>query len=144
MRKVIPLNHFPVFVRVRIQAPHVFVQKLIPNNFPPCIDFCAGGTHHYKRRCKRGNPHGTITNENLEILFCFRFRNGKANNVLQIFFRMCFRNDHVGHAQATTAGHAYKKNYNPRDSPSLLLLYFTKEKILNPGICIFCRSYLSL
>ena len=50
----------------------------------------------------------TITNENLEILFGFRFRNGKANKFPQIFFRICFGSDHVGHAQATTAGHTYK------------------------------------
>ena len=49
-----------------------------------------------------------ITNENLEILFCFRFRNGKANKFPQIFFRICFRNGHVGHAQATAAGHTYE------------------------------------
>ena len=49
-----------------------------------------------------------ITNKNLEICFRIRFRNGKANKFPQIFFRICFRNDHVGHAQATTAGHAYK------------------------------------
>ena len=49
-----------------------------------------------------------VTNENLEILCRFRFRNGKANKFPQIFFRICFRNDHVGHAQATTAGHPCK------------------------------------
>ena len=49
-----------------------------------------------------------ITNENLEILFRFRFRNGKANKFPQIFFCICFRNGRVGHAQATTAGHAYE------------------------------------
>ena len=27
MRKVIPQKYFPVFARVRIQAPHVFEQK---------------------------------------------------------------------------------------------------------------------
>ena len=52
----------------------------------------------------------TITNENLGILFRFRFRNGKANKFPQIFFCICFRNDHVGHAQATTAGPAYEIN----------------------------------
>ena len=52
----------------------------------------------------------TITNENLEILFCFRFRNGKANKFPQIIFRFRFRNDHVGHAQATTAGLTYEIN----------------------------------
>ena len=51
-----------------------------------------------------------ITNENLEILFRFRFRNGKPNKLPQIFFRICFRNDHVGHTRATTEGHAYETN----------------------------------
>ena len=36
-----------------------------------------------------------ITNENLEILFCFRFRNGKASKFLKFFFRICFRNDQI-------------------------------------------------
>ena len=62
-----------------------------------------------------------ITNENLEILFRFRFRNGKANKFPQICFRICFRNGHVGHTQATTAGHTYKINLNPRDFLSLSL-----------------------
>ena len=51
-----------------------------------------------------------ITNENQEILFRFRFRNGKANKIPQIFFHICFCNDHVGHAQVITAGHAYEIN----------------------------------
>ena len=51
-----------------------------------------------------------ITNENLEILLRFRIRNGKANKFFQIFFRVCFCNDYVGQAQATTAGHAYEIN----------------------------------
>ena len=60
-----------------------------------------------------GRDDGTIrtemiTNENLEIFFRFRFRNGKANKFAQIFFRFRFRNDHVGHAQARTAGHTYE------------------------------------
>ena len=63
----------------------------------------------------------TITNENLEILFHFRFRNGKTNEFSQIFFRFRFRNDHVGHAQATTAGLTYEINSNPRDFLSLSL-----------------------
>ena len=49
-----------------------------------------------------------ITNENQEILLCFRFCNGKANKFRQSFFRICFRNGHVGHAQATTTGHTYE------------------------------------
>ena len=52
----------------------------------------------------------TITNENLEILFRFCFRNGKPNKSPQIFFHFRFRNDHVGHAQATTAGLTYEIN----------------------------------
>ena len=63
-----------------------------------------------------------ITNKNLEICFRIRFRNGKAANKFpQIFFRFCFRNDHVGHAQATTAGHTYEINLNPGDFLSLSL-----------------------
>ena len=40
--------------------------------------------------------------------FCFHSRNGKAPQLPQIFFRICFRNDH-GHARATKAGHTYEK-----------------------------------
>ena len=40
--------------------------------------------------------------------FRFRLCNGKASKFSQIFFRICFCSDHVGYAQATTAGHAYK------------------------------------
>ena len=60
-----------------------------------------------------------ITNKNLEICFRIRFRHGKANEFPQIFFRICFRNDHVGEAQATTTGHAYEIKLNPGDSLSL-------------------------
>ena len=49
-----------------------------------------------------------ITNENLEILLCFRFRNGKANKFPQILFRICFRNGHVGQMKDTTTGHTYE------------------------------------
>ena len=59
----------------------------------------------------------TITNENLEILFRFRFRNGNANKFSQIFFRICFRNYCVGHAQATTAG------YTPNHVRAKLLVF---------------------
>ena len=55
----------------------------------------------------------TITNESLETLFPFRFRNGKANRFPQIFFRIRFRNDHVGDAQATTASHTYEIILSP-------------------------------
>ena len=44
MREMIPQKYFPVFARVRIQAPHVFAQKLIPQElFPACIGFVPGG-----------------------------------------------------------------------------------------------------
>ena len=37
--------HSPVFARVRIQAPHVLAQKLIPQGcFPACIGFVPGST----------------------------------------------------------------------------------------------------
>ena len=62
-----------------------------------------------------------ITNKNLEICFRIRFRNGKANKLPRIFFRICFCNDHVGQAQATTEGHAYEINQNPGDFLSLSL-----------------------
>ena len=46
MRKMIPQKYFPVFARVRIQAPHVFAQKLIPQEFfPACIGFVPGGKY---------------------------------------------------------------------------------------------------
>ena len=63
----------------------------------------------------------SATNEHLEMLFPFRFRNGKAQTFPQMFFRFHFRNDHVGHAQATTAGLTYEINENPRDFLSLSL-----------------------
>ena len=59
--------------------------------------------------CPQNTIHTKIiTNKNLEICFRIRFRNGKVNKFPQIFFRSSFRNDHVGHAQATIAGHAYE------------------------------------
>ena len=56
-----------------------------------------------------------ITIKDLEICFRIRFRIGKANKLPQIFFRICFRNGHVGYTQATATGHAYEINYNPGD-----------------------------
>ena len=45
MQKMISQKYFPVFARKRIQAPHVFAQKLIPRDFfPACIGFVPGGT----------------------------------------------------------------------------------------------------
>ena len=44
MQKTTPQKYFPVFARVRIQAPHVFADKLIPQeDFPACIGFVPGG-----------------------------------------------------------------------------------------------------
>ena len=38
-------KNVPVFARVRIQAPHLFVQKYIPQYFyPACIGFVPGVT----------------------------------------------------------------------------------------------------
>ena len=43
-RGIAPQKYFPVFVRVRIQAPHVFAPKLIPQEmFPACIGSLRGG-----------------------------------------------------------------------------------------------------
>ena len=77
----------------------------------------------------------TITNEDLRSFSRFRFRNGKAlpKNPPD-FFRRCFRHEHVGHAQATTASHNYKKKtYNfPEISLRLHFRIRQREKILNP------------
>ena len=44
MQKMTPQKYFSVFARVRIQAPHVFTKKLIPQEFfPACIGFVPGG-----------------------------------------------------------------------------------------------------
>ena len=56
-------------------------------------------------------------------------------------FRICFRKDHVGQAQATTAGHTYQNNQIPE-----IFFRFCNPKernILNPGIFIFftCNSF---
>ena len=50
-----------------------------------------------------------ITDNKSGDLVRFRFRNGMTNQFPQIFFRVCLCSDHVGHAQATTAGHTYEK-----------------------------------
>ena len=43
MRNMIPHKYFPVFVRVRIQAPDVFAQKIITQEFfPACIGSVPG------------------------------------------------------------------------------------------------------
>ena len=44
VQKMTPQKYFPVFARVRIQAPHVFAKKLVPQEFfPACIGFVPGG-----------------------------------------------------------------------------------------------------
>ena len=44
MQKMTPQKYFSVFARVRIQTPHVFAEKLIPQDFfPVCIGFVPGG-----------------------------------------------------------------------------------------------------
>ena len=44
MQKMTPQKYFPVFARVRIQALHVFAEKLIPQEIlPACIGFVPGG-----------------------------------------------------------------------------------------------------
>ena len=43
MWKMSPQKYFPVFARVRIQAPHAFAQKLVPQDFfLACIGFVPG------------------------------------------------------------------------------------------------------
>ena len=45
MQKMTPQKYFPVFARVRIQVPHAFAKKLIPQEFfPACIGFVPGGS----------------------------------------------------------------------------------------------------
>ena len=77
-----------------------FFEKFILETFFVSNNFVSEGTIRTEM----------ITNENLEILFCFRFRNGKTNKFPQIVFRICFCIDHVGYVQDTTAGHAYGIN----------------------------------
>ena len=55
--KITPQKYFPVFAFVRIQAPHVFAQKLIPQEFfPACIGFVPGGTFWDLMRLMMGTP----------------------------------------------------------------------------------------
>ena len=83
----------------------------------------------------------TTRNEHLpgDLFSRFRFHNGKTNKYTQVFFGTCFRTEHVGNAQATTASHDYKKN---NKIPEILLRFCFKfrnptEKIPNPGFCLF-------
>ena len=89
----------------------------------------------------------TITNENLEILFCVRFRNGKANRFPQIFSRICFCNDHhIGNTQAITTAHTYEIYLNP-EAQMLFRFRFRnsterKSKIL--GFIIYSLAIVSV
>ena len=58
----------------------------------------------------------------------------------RMFFRICFRDDHVGHAQVTTAGHIIKKKSNPRDVFFAFAFLIQQKENLNPEIFNFCRS----
>ena len=71
------------------------------------------------------------------FIFAFRFRNGKTINFPWIFFSICFRNDHVGQAQTTTAGHTYEKQIKSKRFSFAFAFVIRKREILNPGICIF-------
>ena len=54
--KIIPQKYFSVFALMRIQAPHVFAQKLIPQEFfPACIGFVPGGMPEVVQHKVRGN-----------------------------------------------------------------------------------------
>ena len=49
-------KYFPVFALMRIQAPHVFAQKLTPQEFfPACIGFVPGGIACFPRDFNNGN-----------------------------------------------------------------------------------------
>ena len=89
-----------------------------------------------------------ITNENLEILF--QFCCGKATKFPQVIFRICFRNGHVGHAQATTAGHTHEITINSqrlsfafafviqqRENPKpwIIFIYFARNCFCGDGSC---------
>ena len=85
--------------------------------------------HNPERRKLTAIHTITITNENLDILFRFCFRNGKANEFPQIFCCVCFHNDHVGHTQATSAGHTYKTT----SSPEIFFRFCIWEKLNRGG-----------
>ena len=76
-------------------------------------------------------------NKDLEIFFYhFRFRNGKANGFAKIFFHICFRNEHLGGAQATIASHTYKNIIQIPEIFFAFAFVIHREKIHNPGIVI--------
>ena len=63
MQKMTPQKYFPVFARVRIQAPHVFAKKLIPKKFfPHVLVLCRGVVllTLLDRRCCLGTPEGLL------------------------------------------------------------------------------------
>ena len=119
LTRICYVNNFLNFFRNVLGILHpqnLKERKSISRNSPEILSFC--NSHNIRTITIHTE---IITNENLEILFRFCFRNRKANKFPQILFRMCFRNGHVGHAQATTTGHTYESKSNPRDFLSLSL-----------------------
>ena len=54
------------------------------------------------------------------VFAAFAFVMERQIKAPRVFFRICFCNDHVGHAQATITGHTYEDHHqNPRDFLSL-------------------------
>ena len=52
--------YFPVFALMRIQAPHVFAQKLIPQEFfPACIGFVPGGRFRGNSQSRSNSRSGS-------------------------------------------------------------------------------------
>ena len=67
----------------------------------------------------------------------FIFRDGKADKIPKISFPICFVMncyEHVGHAQATAAGHNCKKKYQG----FILAFVLQQREILNPVLFFKC------
>ena len=77
------------------------------------------------------------TNENMFFLIALAFVIDIRKASPDFSLCICFRNGHVEHTQATTAGHNSKEMQIPRDFFSHPLSYSNGEKILNPGSFIF-------
>ena len=86
-------------------------------------------------------PKEMLTNEKLGILFYTHFRDG----IPRIFFRIRFCNEHVVHAQPTTASHNDKHIEPPRDAHMHSLSYppFRNHYAINPSITISRNDYAS-
>ena len=94
---------------------------------------------HQVQEIKKGTIRTeTITNENLGIFFLVRFRNGKANEFPLIFFRICFHNEHVGHAQPQQQATTTKKTkIIPEIFFAFAFVIEQRETIRNPGLSSF-------